>query len=1196
MLNILNKKNIFAVTFLAILVELFLFTMPVNAETEILDGGDEQGYVVEYDTDTKECVVTFSNNNGMRTWKKTELNPETNQYESIADKYADKITKMVIGKDVTTAYLDGAVIPGFSKLNTIVIDVENTKLVVEDNIVYNKKNGSRGNKILLLPMSKCTEEYTLPDGVAFIGDHLFEKNNVVKKVIAKDIDTIGSWAFNKSSIQEFECDTLKNISDSGFQYAYNLEKVTINNVGITPIGIADSAFEGCVNLKEFPYLTSLEGGGAGGYFSGCRSLKGFELADNEDNIFVYSFRACTSMTNMVIPATVTAIGAGAFEGCISLGNLEFKSATPPSFQIDSLRGCPENMRIIVPTGSEEDYIAALKDATGCDYTDNIKDTGIIKYNLFVNGEQFTSEKLTIKCGSGTAIYDPATEKLTLNNATINEGINKYAYGGCINSGLKNLVIELNGSNVIDARGSYNDGISNETGCDVTLTGKGSLDISVENSCYAAYIGLGNDPTGVDGGDFIIDGATFNAKNVCVNRNFIVKNSGEADISTSVRSNQGGSIIVKDDASLKAASLDLGSPSANGEPVYEKDMKVVIDGGTLELTSGGIHFNEGTKDKDDVRGYVEILDGSIVIDKTVSDGDRIADCPASHITIDESFGITVEEFLKGGVDASSSNQRKVIIDMGGHGNDIIFEVDKGTEINEKLLYMREDVINEVGDDKTFAGFRLKPLSEFKDYDDFYADRENYGYIDGKNFGWMGWKTVVNKTVHVYACWFKTIDKAEVSMKAPICGRETKYVNESENDELSYKPEVVIPSGVNYGIGKNGDEGKKYDALYWITEPKYDADDFYKGSFTAEKKYAALIYLEAKFGYVFAEKTETTVNGAELKECVTDVKHGEFPLIGYRLAVVTEIKAVHSYGKWTELDADYHQRVCSGDSSHVEKAAHKWNKGKITKAATKESAGEKTFTCEICGATKKESIAKLPDDSKSDDNKSEDNDNKKGEDGTAFGKGASVKVAEKTITAFKGEADPKGSVFNVLQLKVKKVSKTNITLGWTKAKGATSYTIYGNKCGKKNKYEKIATVKKNSYKVTKINKKTKIKKGTYYKFIVIASDKNNQVVSTSKTVHVATSGGKVGNYKKVTTAAKKNKANVKVKKKFKLKAKAVAASKKLKVKKHRAIQYESANPKVATVNKKGVITGKKKGTCYVYAYSQSGVAAKIKVTVK
>ncbi|MGN9039280.1 hypothetical protein [Collinsella bouchesdurhonensis] len=29
-----------------------------------------------------------------------------------------------------------------------------------------------------------------------------------------------------------------------------------------------------------------------------------------------------------------------------------------------------------------------------------------QYNLFVNGEQFTSDNLTIACGEGTATYDP----------------------------------------------------------------------------------------------------------------------------------------------------------------------------------------------------------------------------------------------------------------------------------------------------------------------------------------------------------------------------------------------------------------------------------------------------------------------------------------------------------------------------------------------------------------------------------------------------------------------------------------------------------------------------------------------------------------------------------------------------------------------------------------------------------------------
>lgn len=78
-------------------------------------------------------------------------------------------------------------------------------------------------------------------------------------------------------------------------------------------------------------------------------------------------------------------------------------------------------------------------------------------------------------------------------------------------------------------------------------------------------------------------------------------------------------------------------------------------------------------------------------------------------------------------------------------------------------------------------------------------------------------------------------------------------------------------------------------------------------------------------------------------------------------------------------------------------------------------------------------------------------------------------------------------------------------------------------------------------------------------------------------------------------KKNKVSLKKGKTYKLGAKAIAQSKKLKVKKHRAIAYESSNKKVATVSGKGVIKGVGKGTCYVYAYAQNGVCKKIKVFV-
>ena len=66
-------------------------------------------------------------------------------------------------------------------------------------------------------------------------------------------------------------------------------------------------------------------------------------------------------------------------------------------------------------------------------------------------------------------------------------------------------------------------------------------------------------------------------------------------------------------------------------------------------------------------------------------------------------------------------------------------------------------------------------------------------------------------------------------------------------------------------------------------------------------------------------------------------------------------------------------------------------------------------------------------------------------------------------------------------------------------------------------------------------------------------------------------------------------------LKLNAKAVAQSKKLTVKKYAAIRYESGNPKIATVTKKGVVKAKKKGTCYIYAYAQNGVFKKIKIKV-
>lgn len=228
--------------------------------------------------------------------------------------------------------------------------------------------------------------------------------------------------------------------------------------------------------------------------------------------------------------------------------------------------------------------------------------------------------------------------------------------------------------------------------------------------------------------------------------------------------------------------------------------------------------------------------------------------------------------------------------------------------------------------------------------------------------------------------------------------------------------------------------------------------------------------------------------------------------------------------------------------------------------------------------------------------------KGKDGTFYGEGASKEAVNKALTALKGEKDQKGMVFSKLKLKAKKVAKTSITLGWSKPSGAVKFVIYGNKCGTATKYLKLKEATGTSFAVTKVNGKA-VKKGTYYKFVIVALNRNGNVVSTSKTIHVATKGGKVTNHKSVTIKVKKSgkyravsKLTVKKGKKKTLKTKAVKAQSKLKAQKHVAIRYESTNKKIATVTSKGVIKGVKKGKCKVYAYAQNGVCKAVTVTVK
>ena len=352
--------------------------------------------------------------------------------------------------------------------------------------------------------------------------------------------------------------------------------------------------------------------------------------------------------------------------------------------------------------------------------------------------------------------------------------------------------------------------------------------------------------------------------------------------------------------------------------------------------------------------------------------------------------------------------------------------------------------------------------------------------------------------------------------------------------------------------------------------------------------------------------------------------------------------HNYGSWTNDTADSHKRICVNDPTHVESSSHEWDDGKVTVSATSSSTGVKTYTCTVCGGTKEEEIPKLTpetigdpatapgkNDNPDDPTAAPGNNDTPEDPATAPGnndtpddpaakdpeiaaaeekplspeEAPGVKVAEKAIIKITGNGDPKGSKFSILQARAKKVTKNAVTLAWTKVDGASGYIIYGNQCGRKNKYVKVAeistdkTVKKTIKKIGK----NKIKKGTYYKFIVaaVAKDKAGakKVIATSKSIHFITAGNKkYGDFTKVLLKnVRKNKLSLTAGKTFTVKAEQVKP-RKLKVSQHRKLACESTNTAIAKVDNKGRISAKKAGKCTVFVYSQNGLFQKIEVTVK
>lgn len=83
-------------------------------------------------------------------------------------------------------------------------------------------------------------------------------------------------------------------------------------------------------------------------FLRCSSLKSVTILSSVTSIANYTFQNCSSLTSVTIPSSAT-VGAGAFNGCSSLVNLEFSGSSGGSLGGSAFNGCTSLKEIEIPS-------------------------------------------------------------------------------------------------------------------------------------------------------------------------------------------------------------------------------------------------------------------------------------------------------------------------------------------------------------------------------------------------------------------------------------------------------------------------------------------------------------------------------------------------------------------------------------------------------------------------------------------------------------------------------------------------------------------------------------------------------------------------------------------------------------------------------------------------------------------------------
>ena len=202
--------------------------------------------------------------------------------------------------------------------------------------------------------SYCSDltSITIPNGVTTIGESAFERCKKLTSISIPDsLKSIEKMAFSG-------CDGLTKVSFSGMACIECMCNINYYNETSCPLRYAHHLYINGEEVTEIVIPNTVTTIGAYA-FSGCYYITSVTIPNTVTTIGFNSFSGCGRLVNISIPNSVTGIVADAFENCSSLTDVYCYAENVPSAQSAFDAKLIATATLHVPAGSIDAYKEAV---------------------------------------------------------------------------------------------------------------------------------------------------------------------------------------------------------------------------------------------------------------------------------------------------------------------------------------------------------------------------------------------------------------------------------------------------------------------------------------------------------------------------------------------------------------------------------------------------------------------------------------------------------------------------------------------------------------------------------------------------------------------------------------------------------------------------------------------------------------------